>query len=46
MMTQGMLTLDELARRVQEGTIETVLVMFTDHIGRFLGKRFDAEFFI
>ena len=46
MMTQRMLTLDELASRVQEGTIERVLVMFTDHIGRFLGKRFDAEFFI
>jgi glutamine synthetase len=41
-----MLTLDELARRVQEGAIETVLVMFTDHFGRFMGKRFDAEFFV
>jgi glutamine synthetase len=41
-----MLTLDELARRVQEGSIETVLVMFTDHFGRFMGKRFDAEFFV
>lgn len=47
MMTlQGMLTLDELAQRVQDGSIETVLVMFTDHIGRFMGKRFDAEFFL
>ena len=47
MMTlQGMLTLDELAQRVQDGSIETVLVMFTDHIGRFMGKRFDADFFL
>jgi glutamine synthetase len=46
MTLQGMLTLDELARRVQDGAIETVLVMFTDHFGRFMGKRFDAEFFV
>jgi glutamine synthetase len=46
MSLQGMLTLDELHRRVQEGAIETVLVMFTDHFGRFMGKRFDAEFFV
>ena len=46
MTNQGMLTLDELQRRVQDGAIETVLVMFTDHFGRFMGKRFDAEFFV
>ena len=46
MTLQGMLTLDELQRRVQDGAIETVLVMFTDHFGRFMGKRFDAEFFV
>jgi glutamine synthetase len=46
MTIQGMLTLDELDRRVREGAIETVLVMFTDHFGRFMGKRFDAEFFV
>jgi glutamine synthetase len=46
MTSPGMLTLDELARRVQEDAIETVLVMFTDHFGRFMGKRFDAEFFV
>ena len=47
-MTQirGMLTLDELANLVEEGTIETVAVGFTDHYGRFMGKRFDAEFFL
>lgn len=46
MTLQGMLTLDELHRRVQAGEIETVLVMFSDHFGRFMGKRFDAEFFV
>jgi len=43
---KGMLTREELATRVQEGEIETVLVVFTDHYGRFMGKRFDAEFFL
>ncbi len=47
-MTQirGMLTLDELANLVEEGAVETVAVGFTDHYGRFMGKRFDAEFFL
>ena len=39
----GLLTLDELARLVEGGEIDTVLVVFTDHYGRFMGKRFDAE---
>lgn len=43
---QGMLTLDELAVLVEKGEIETVAVVFTDHFGRFMGKRFDAEFFL
>ncbi len=43
---QGMLTLDELAHRTQTGEIDTVLVVFTDHYGRFMGKRFDADFFL
>ncbi len=38
--------LDELAGRVKEGAFETVLVGFTDHYGRLLGKRFDAEMFV
>ncbi len=42
----GMLTLDELASLVKKDDIETVLVGFTDHYGRLLGKRFDAGFFI
>ena len=43
---QGMLSLDELDAQVRAGAIDTVLVMFTDHYGRFMGKRFDAEFFV
>ncbi|MPZ74325.1 MAG: glutamine synthetase [Nitriliruptorales bacterium] len=41
-----MLTRDELASRVGEGTIDTVIVAFTDHYGRQMGKRFDAGFFL
>lgn len=42
----GMLTLEQLAEQVQRGAIDTVLVQFTDHYGRFMGKRFDAEHFV
>ena len=40
------LTLKSLADRVSSGEVDTVLVVFTDIYGRFLGKRFDAEFFL
>ncbi|RIK36197.1 MAG: glutamine synthetase [Chloroflexi bacterium] len=43
---RGMLTLAQLAEQVQHGAIDTVLVVFTDLYGRFMGKRFDAEFFV
>jgi glutamine synthetase len=43
---RGMLAMGELSRLVESGEIETVAVMFTDHYGRFMGKRFDAEFFV
>ncbi|MCX6621187.1 MAG: glutamine synthetase family protein [Acidobacteria bacterium] len=42
----GMLTIDELARLVQSSEIDTVLLSFTDHYGRQLGKRLDAGFFL
>ncbi len=42
----GVMTLDQLATRVRADAIDTVLVVFTDLYGRFLGKRFDAEFFL
>ncbi len=41
-----MLTTDELATEVAAGTIDTVLVAFTDHYGRLMGKRYDAQFFL
>ena len=40
------LALEELERQVAEGTVDTVLGVFTDHYGRFMGKRFDADFFL
>lgn len=42
----GMLTKDDLEAMVHQGTIDTVLVVFTDLYGRLVGKRFDAEFFL
>lgn len=42
----GLMTQDELARRVGAGSIDTVLLVFTDHYGRFMGKRLDADFFL
>ena len=42
----GKLTLDDLRESVGRGEIDTVLVIFTDLYGRFLGKRFDAGFFL
>jgi glutamine synthetase len=42
----GLLTLDELGKLVQQGEIDTVVAGFTDHYGRMLGKRFDAELFV
>src|SRR5207302_55928 len=42
----GMLELDELAKLARQGEVETVIVGFTDHYGRLMGKRFDAEMFV
>ncbi len=41
-----MLNLEELQQKADIGDIETVIVAFTDHYGRLIGKRFDAEFFL
>jgi glutamine synthetase len=46
MKTHGMLTLAGLQQQVDGDAIDTVLVVFTDHYGRFMGKRYDAEFFL
>ncbi len=37
---------DELRSAVADGTVDTVVVAFTDPYGRLLGKRFDAGFFL
>jgi glutamine synthetase len=46
MKQRGMLTLEELRARVEKGEVETVVAGFTDHYGRLMGKRFDAEMFV
>ncbi len=43
---RGMLTLAELAAEVAADEIDTVIVAFSDHYGRLLGKRLDAEYFL
>ena len=43
---KGTLTLDQLREAVATGDIETVIVGFTDHYGRLMGKRYDAELFV
>ena len=43
---QGMLTLDQLREQVAAEGIETVVLGFTDHYGRLIGKRFDAGMFV
>ena len=46
MKQRGMLELGELRALVEKGEIETVVAGFTDHYGRLMGKRFDAEMFV
>jgi glutamine synthetase len=43
---RGMLTPEALRAMVASGEIETVVAGFTDHYGRLMGKRFDAEMFV
>ena len=43
---RGMLTLEQLATQVEDGSIDTVLVAFTDMQGRLAGKRCAADFFL
>jgi glutamine synthetase len=47
-MTQipGMLSVEELTQEAKSGTIDTVIVAFTDPYGRSMGKRYDAGFFL
>ena len=43
---KGKLNLEQLAKKVSKNKIETIILAFTDHYGRLVGKRFDAEFFL
>jgi glutamine synthetase len=43
---EGMLTLDALREAVGRDEIDTVIVGFTDHYGRLVGKRYDAGMFV
>src|ERR1043166_8611746 len=45
MQRHGMLTVEELERQARDGDVDTVLCMFTDLQGRFMGKRVLPEFF-
>ena len=46
MKERGRLTVEALRKAVEKEHIETVVVAFTDHYGRLMGKRFDADFFL
>ena len=41
-----MLTLDQLTKAVGDGSIDTMIVAFTDMQGRLMGKRLHGEFFV
>jgi glutamine synthetase len=43
---RGMLSLADLRKEVQDGTIDTVVAAFTDMQGRLFGKRIEGEFFL
>ena len=43
---KGMLTLEQLRGLVAQELIETVIVAATDHYGRLIGKRYDADMFV
>lgn len=46
MEIRGMLTLDELKKKVADGEVETVVTVFPDLYGRLMGKRITGEFFL
>ncbi len=43
---RGLLDEKTLSQQIAAEEIETVIVAFTDHFGRLMGKRFDAEYFV
>ena len=44
--TRGMLSLDDLKKAGEEGTIDTIVTAFTDMQGRLFGKRIEIEYFL
>src|ERR671931_2780768 len=42
----GMLSLDDVRREVEAGTIDTIVTAFTDMQGRLMGKRIQGEYFL
>ena len=46
MKVKGILSIEDLQEQVNSEAIETVIVAFTDHYGRLMGKRYDADFFL
>jgi glutamine synthetase len=45
-VTEASLSRDELERQIAAGEIDTVIVAFSDMLGRLMGKRVSARFFI
>src|SRR3954452_4455118 len=43
---RGRLSIEDLRKRVEDSTVDSVVAGFTDHYGRLMGKRFDAEYFL
>lgn len=46
MPVKGFLSPEDYEKKVKLEEIETVIVAFTDHYGRLMGKRVDAEYFL
>jgi glutamine synthetase len=46
MPVKGFLTQEDFKKKVELEELETVIVAFTDHYGRLMGKRVDADYFI
>jgi glutamine synthetase len=43
---RGMLSLEDLRKEVEAGTIDTIVTVFTDMQGRLIGKRIQGEYFL
>eukprot|EP01100_Stratorugosa_tubuloviscum_P006513 TRINITY_DN2808_c0_g3_i1.p1 TRINITY_DN2808_c0_g3~~TRINITY_DN2808_c0_g3_i1.p1 ORF type:complete len:522 (-),score=234.07 TRINITY_DN2808_c0_g3_i1:107-1672(-) len=43
---KGKISLEELTKLGKKEEIETVVIAFTDHLGRLMGKRYDIDFFL